>query len=406
MGEMKRSGTRVKGFKDAEMDFQLIRQLGASTYGGASIGECLSLVSRVKDGVPSSWVEEFEKLAEHQQKDAATRARRGHPISARDHYYRACNSFRAAEYYTPAHTPKHRALGLKSMECFLEAMKHVSCGFEEIMLSSNETDIPMYFMAPRTDGAKRKTLLIVSGFDGTREEEYLCRGRDALERGFNVVLFAGPGQMDTLRFFPGTCFIPDFENPVRSVVDWCAMKEEVDMDRLGLLGISFGGYFAVRAAAREPRIRALIANSPILDLHAYMAAFAGFDPAEMPDEEDFRLEDLPEIPDDIMTAQMKLMAENLMRRFGQPSFLDTFRRLREFQVGDMLKEIRCPCLALVGEGEGGEPEKQFKAFCEGVSGPVTAYRFTAFDGADSHCQVGNLSFAAAVFLDWLSETFA
>ena len=60
------------------------------------------------------------------------------------------------------------------------------------------------------------------------------------------------------------------------------------------------------------------------------------------------------------------------RRFGRPSFLDTFRRLREFQVGDMLKEIRCPCLALVGEGEGGEPEKQFKAFCEGVSGPVTA----------------------------------
>jgi hypothetical protein len=60
---------------------------------------------------------------------------------------------------------------------------------------------------------------------------------------------------------------------------------------------------------------------------------------------------------------------------------------------------------MVGEGEGGEPEKQFEEFCKGVSGPVKAHRFTTFEGADSHCQVGNLSFAAAVFLDWLEDTF-
>ncbi|MBN1102462.1 MAG: hypothetical protein JXL84_03510 [Deltaproteobacteria bacterium] len=53
------------------------------------------------------------------------------------------------------------------------------------------------------------------------------------------------------------------------------------------------------------------------------------------------------------------------------------RYLRSFRVGDGLGEIRCPCLAMVGEGE----------------------------GADSPCQVGNLSFAAAVFPDWLEETF-
>jgi hypothetical protein len=56
-------------------------------------------------------------------------------------------------------------------------------------------------------------------------------------------------------------------------------------------------------------------------------------------------------------------------------------------------------------GEGGEPEKQYKGFCAKVSGPVESYTFTDFEGADTHCQVGNPSFAAAVTLDWLDELF-
>ncbi len=52
MSEIECSKTRVKGFSDPEMDFQLIRQLGSSSYGGASVGECLSTAARIKDGDP------------------------------------------------------------------------------------------------------------------------------------------------------------------------------------------------------------------------------------------------------------------------------------------------------------------------------------------------------------------
>ena len=56
-------------------------------------------------------------------------------------------------------------------------------------------------------------------------------------------------------------------------------------------------------------------------------------------------------------------------------------------------------------GEGEEPEAQYKTFIESVSGPVSKYEFTEFEGADTHCQVGNPSFAAAVAYDWLDELF-
>ncbi len=405
MSEIKRGKTRVKGFSDEEMDFQLLRQMGSSSFGAASVGECLSLVNRIKDGDPKSWVEEYTKLAQWQQKDAHKRASKGHTTSARDQFFKACNSFRAAEYYTSCHDPNHQKLGMQARNCFRDAMDNLWHTFEEHLLTYKSIDLPVYFMSPSPHEQKRKTLLIVSGYDGTLEEEYFMRGYAALERVYNVVLFAGPGQMDVFRFYSGTQFEPDFENPTKTVIDFIQDRPEVDIDKLALMGISLGGYFATRAAAHEPRIKALIANSPIINLHDYLAAFAGFDPAEAPDDQNFTLEDLPEIPEDIMTAEEKSRSENLIIRFGQPTFKDTFIYLKEFVVGDAISNIKCPCLTLVGSGESGEPEKQYNEFIDKVSGTVTKHQFTELEGADTHCQVGNPSYSAAVALDWLDEIF-
>ncbi|HVY55377.1 MAG TPA: alpha/beta hydrolase, partial [Thermodesulfobacteriota bacterium] len=145
--------------------------------------------------------------------------------------------------------------------------------------------------------------------------------------------------------------------------------------------------------------------SPILNLHDYLSAFVGFDPADIPDDRNFTVEDIPNIPDEVFPPEAKSRTTNLIARYGQPTFRDTFIYLREFAVGDAIKNIECPCLALEGSGEGGEPEKQFNEFAEKVSGPVTKYQFTEFEGADTHCQVGNPSYAAAVALDWLDEVF-
>jgi pimeloyl-ACP methyl ester carboxylesterase len=142
-----------------------------------------------------------------------------------------------------------------------------------------------------------------------------------------------------------------------------------------------------------------------LRLHDYLTAFIGYDPAEAPDDMNFTIEDLPEIPDEEFPPDRKLASVNLIARFGERSFKDTFVYLREFDVGDAVENITCPSLALVGEGEGGEPERQFSEFAEKAGGPVTKHKFTSLEGADTHCQVGNPTYAAAVALDWLDEIF-
>lgn len=405
---LERGRTRVIGFQDAEMDFQLIRQLGSTRYGGASVGECLALVAGIQSGVPASWVAAFAEAAERQEADAEGRASRGHAVSAADQYLVASNSWRAAEYYSSVADPQHARFGLKSRECFLSAMGLRDPGFEEVWLSLDGTPLPAYhFRAPRTPAGGSGTLMIVSGYDGTLEETYLSYGLPALERGYDLLLFTCPGQMDTLRSHPGLAFDPEVERVARLAVDHLLSRQGTDAQRVALMGISFGGHFATRMAVHEPRISALIANSPIVDLHAYMTSFVGFDPAEMADEDDLHLADLDTLPDTAMPPQVREMTRNLMLRFGRDSFKETYLRLRDFRVGEAdLAQIGCPALGLVGEGEGAEPLRQFEVFRGSVRGPVSARIFRAEEGADMHCQTGNLAFSAAVSMDWLDEVLA
>src|SRR5918911_4669868 len=212
------------------------------------------------------------------------------------------------------------------------------------------------------------------------EELHFQTGQAALERGWNVLLAEGPGQTGFLRFHPDVGFRPDYEVPVGSMVGYALSRPEVDPERLALYGISFGGYFASRAAAHDRRIKALVANSPIPDLRAYVVGFVGPEMAAHPPP--LRLEDIDRLPNQQMPPGMKLSLKMSLRRFGVDSLAAWLERLRAFRIGDALQDIRCPSLALVGEGEGSVAMELFESFSRRVRGPVTQRLFTTAEGAD------------------------
>jgi pimeloyl-ACP methyl ester carboxylesterase len=294
--------------------------------------------------------------------------------------------------------------GFASRDAFLEAAKLMSWKSEVLQIPFEGVSLPGYFMQPiGADARPRKTVIILTGFDGTGEELYFQTGQAALERGWNILIAEGPGQAGFLRFHPDVVLRPDYEVPVGAMIDYALSRAEVDPERLALYGISFGGYFAPRAAAHDARIKALVANSPIPDLRAYMVGFVGAELAANPPP--LRLEEIDRVPDEKMPPGMKLGLKALFRRFGVDSFAAWLERMRDFRIGDALQNIRCPSLALVGEGEGSVAMELFESFSEGVGGPVTQRIFTTAEGADSHCQLGNLPLSNAVIYDWLDEVF-
>src|SRR3712207_1996517 len=260
-----RSATRVRGFADPEMDFQLLRSLGAPNYMGAAVGEILAAVRSIKDGDPRTWPSAFAALGD-QTRSVARSVLPKHPVSARDHFQCASMYYRAAEYYDDPVTDTSRSHGLASRDAFLEAAKLMPWKSEVLQIRFEDVWLPGYFMQPvDADGRPRKTVIVLTGFDGTGEELYFQTGQAALERGWNVLVAEGPGQTGLLRFHPNVAFRPDYEVPVGAMIDYALSRVEVDPQRLALYGISLGGYFAPRAAAHDDRIKALVANSPIPD---------------------------------------------------------------------------------------------------------------------------------------------
>jgi dienelactone hydrolase len=99
-------------------------------------------------------------------------------------------------------------------------------------------------------------VLLIPGLDSTKEE-FLLWEDVYLQRGMATLSLDGPGQGEgghgdgRMR--------PDYEAAVAAVLDHLAGRDDLDLARVGAVGISLGGYYAPRAAAGEPRLRAVVA---------------------------------------------------------------------------------------------------------------------------------------------------
>jgi dienelactone hydrolase len=95
-------------------------------------------------------------------------------------------------------------------------------------------------------------VLLVPGLDSTKEEFFRLENV-FLERGMATLSMDGPGQGESGYDLP---IRPDYDVAVTAVLDALAGQAEVDLDRVGLLGVSMGGYYAPRVLAFEPRVKA------------------------------------------------------------------------------------------------------------------------------------------------------
>jgi len=403
-----RSAIRVEGFRDDEFNYQLIRALGVADYGGSTVGECLGVVEEITDGSPRSWAVAFERLAERTEGRGRACLEAGRRVSGRDHLLRASTYYRTAEYYAEGIEGGSHHTGERSQACFARAAALLDRPVELVEVPFEGGSLPGYLVRASPvagtglDG-RYPTLVGVGGFDSSAEELYFHLGAPGAERGWNVLVFDGPGQPGCMRRNPAMTFRPDYEVPIGAVLDDLLGRADVDGARLALAGQSFGSYFAARSAATDRRVGALVANPPVVDMSRYMEAWVGSEVFRM--TRDIRPEDVIGVPEDLMPRQMQWGIASICLRFGVPSFHRWRETIRAFRLGDLAAEIQCPVLAMIGDREGPEPLAQFHALSAESGGPVTPVVFTSEDGASTHCQSDNIRLSAQVTYDWLDELF-
>ncbi len=388
-------------FDDREFDAQLERAIGKAYYGCADAGECLTTADRIEDGEYDSWYEEWFATAESVETVARESRADGHLVSARAAFLRATEYYRSA-YFFHRHDlddPDLHEAWRRQRECFRAAASLFEHRCELIDVPFEGTTLSGYFLAPDASGQVRPTVIGFPGYDSPVEESYPLLATAAIDRGYNCLLFEGPGQGGALyekRLF----FRPDYETVLRPVVDYAARRPDVDSARLALVGRSFGGYLAPRAATGEHRLAALVADPGLVDLGRLVID-------QVPEE--LRAGVLEGDADADAALGEQLEDPHALEYFGSrmaahgiDSLGEYVRELQAYTLEGRLESIRCPTLVTGNESD--RLAVQSRELSESLSAPSQYVEFTDAEGAGGHCEgMGQSVFHQRTF-DWLDET--
>lgn len=379
-------------FNDQSFSFQLLHAMSYTRYRGADIGECLATASKIKEGDFESWFDAWHMTATRLEKQADESFNNRQYHSARDTYLRASNYHRTSGFYLNENPedPRFKSAWKKSVDLFVKAMSLFPYEFEQVEIAFEEGILPCYFFKPCNSGTSRPTMIALTGFDGTKEELFLQSGFEALSRGYNFLCFEGPGQGAVVRE-QKIYYRHDWEKVVTPVVDFAMQQVEVDPDKICLMGVSYGGYLAARAAAFEPRLAALIANDGLYDLYEATSKYS-----EGGDES--RTAEMQQLPTTVRWALAQA------RWIFQSSPEEYIEKLKRYSMKGIASNISCHTLICEAENDHffkGQPEQIFAA----LTCPKSYISFTGEEGAGEHCHVGALSLFNARIFDWLNTIF-
>lgn len=379
--------------------------------GGADMGDIVAVADAVGDGDESAFHDAWVAAADAKAADAESVLAAGHRASARGLFLRA-SCFYAAAYHplygTPV-DPRLLAAFDKQMEAFRRAMALSAVPVRPVGIPFEGTELPAYLVPAHGRETEVRPLLILNnGYDATITDLYFASGVAALNRGYHVLMFDGPGQ-GAMLYKHGLPLRPDWETVISAVVDHAETVDIVDPKKIAISGWSLGGYLAPRAASGEPRLAACIADPGQANI---IDAFRGFARALGADENEF--EDLHRLSDATIDGMWVVIQANRQLRWsiGQRGFwangVADLRGFIEkslmFTLQDRIDAIRCPTLLTAAEND--PLAAATEGFYEALTCPKSLLRFTAAEGAGGHCEMANRSLLNQRVLDWLDDVFA
>jgi pimeloyl-ACP methyl ester carboxylesterase len=321
----------------------------------------------------------------------------GEGAEARGEYLRAAYAFRMAEFFL-------KKDNLHKEELYSKCIKHFYAGFDNLKLQYEKHNVPfengtLNCIKLRAENAKG-SIIVCGGYDSFIEE-FVLQVSPFTERGYSVYLFEGPGQGDCLR--QNMYFRCDFEKPAAAVLDF------YKLDKCAMVGISWGGFFAMRCAAFEQRITAAVAYDVMDDGFEVMTGV--FPP---PLNLIFRLLFAVNGVRAVNFLIGKIRKRSIIADWavsqgmyitGTDSPYEFYSSLREHSLKDISGQITQDVLLLAGERDHYIPRNQFHRLKRRLinTRSLTSRLFTKAEGGEQHCQIGNIPLAVNTILDWLDK---
>ncbi|WP_105616511.1 alpha/beta fold hydrolase [Vallitalea okinawensis] len=363
--------------KDPVINFQLNARLYSS--GIFDEDEITEVSQRIYDF--QDWKNEMVALASRSEQ--------------KGNYLQAATAYRAAEFFATIDDQDKKKYYDMALQLYRIALKDQSIEISYVDFEEGK----LYCMKFKPDQKKCGTIILHGGYDSFIEEFYNIT-RLMVNRGFEVIMFEGPGQGQPLYNY-NMKMIHNWEKPVAQILD------NFELDDVTLIGISFGGYLAARAAAFESRIKRVVLFDIIYDF--YGAVLNKKSKSE-------------KIVTQILMALKAKNAINGIEKtarehskfaswlidqgyyiFGVNNLYDYMEKIKIYSTKSFNHLIKQDVLLMEGEEDMYMCfwEKQKKALKNAKS--VTGRVFTKKEAASHHCQVGNYPLAIHYILDWIES---
>jgi pimeloyl-ACP methyl ester carboxylesterase len=150
-----------------------------------------------------------------------------------------------------------------AVEALRNAHHHLDPNAERVEIPYEGITMAANLRRP-VDVERPALVLLLPGLDSTKEE-FLTWENVFLARGLATLSLDGPGQGETGL---SSNIEPAYEKPLAATLDFLQPRQDLDPARVGLAGVSLGGYYAPRAAAYETRVKAAVGISGPFDFAA------------------------------------------------------------------------------------------------------------------------------------------
>jgi 5-aminopentanamidase len=216
---------------------------------GTSYADFEATLARI--GHWDDWCREWGRTARHYEQLAEAAEAAGRALTAGEAWRRAALCWHWGKFVFTDHPDEQRAAHERTVACFRRGAGTLTPPAELVRVPYAGTTLAAYLRVP---AGRPPIVIMIPGLDSVKEElqataEYL------LARGLAVIAIDGPGQGETEYELP---IEPAYEHVTTAVADYLKGRDDIDPDRLGVFGVSLGGYYAARSAAYEPRVTAAV----------------------------------------------------------------------------------------------------------------------------------------------------
>jgi dienelactone hydrolase len=281
----------------------------------------LEVAFRMKPYDNESWITEWSKVAKHNEEVADRFAQAGLKVSAAEYYRRAQDFYSNATLYAAESEPRQLPLYRKMVEMFDRTWEMQRPNFERVQVTFEGKTLRGFFRKPGGPAGTRFPVVIgFQGADSMAHNTILGGAGGFVARGMAYLVLDLPGQGWAMRV-DSLALPPDTERVVKVLIDYLETRPDVDASRIGIQGISMGGWSAPRAASGEPRIKAVVVASGSLNIGQDL--FHYYPPIQ----------------------------ERVRWIIGAKDLQDAARKLRDYTTEGVADKIRCPMVVGYGSDD-------------------------------------------------------